>query len=200
MDDRPFRMPQPSDRRGVNRPEPSHRTSETSAAQSVVRQDPSTNEPTERPIHTRTAVNKKNLRSSPPKWVFIIPVLLALILAVIGFFAWTGSQKPTGIDANKYQVVFLTNGQFYFGKLQVLNDNYLQLTNVYYMQTEAGKSNTNSAASQQPSADTNYKLIKLGNEIHSPEGTMMLANSQVLYYENLQPDGKVSQLMKQDSK
>ncbi|MBN9397600.1 hypothetical protein J0I05_00070 [Candidatus Saccharibacteria bacterium] len=200
MDDRPFRMPQPSDRRGVNRPEPTHRASEAPTAQPVAQQDTSSSEPVHRSVHPRTSAKAKNQRTLPPYWKLISAIVAVAIIAIVGVFVWLGAQKPTGIDTSKYQVVFLTNGQFYFGKLQVLNDNYLQLTNVYYMQTEAGKSNTSNATSQQPAADTNYKLIKLGSEIHSPEGTMVLANSQVLYYENLQADGKVSQLMKEDTK
>jgi ABC-type Zn uptake system ZnuABC Zn-binding protein ZnuA len=37
------------------------------------------------------------------------------------------------------------------------------------------------------------QLIKLGSEVHGPEDAMMIAKAQVLFYENLKPDGKVAQ-------
>jgi hypothetical protein len=34
-------------------------------------------------------------------------------------------------------------------------------------------------------------LIKLGNEVHGPEDSMVIERSQVLFFENLKNDGKV---------
>lgn len=128
---------------------------------------------------------------------------LAIIIGVVvlvgaGWLVWSRVISPaTAVDSSKYQVVFLTNGQFYFGKLQSLNGDYLKLTNVYYLQTENTDSSNGTAS--QSATDGNYKLIKLGDEIHGPEDAMLISNRQVLYYENLKPDGKVAQLIAQNN-
>lgn len=128
-------------------------------------------------------------------------VVIILLVIFAGWFAWEKFQnQETAVDTSKYQAVFLTNGQFYFGKLQKLNDGYMKLSDVYYMQTDSSSSNTSSSAAASTStSDSNYKLIKLGSEIHGPEDAMMIAKDQILYYENIKPDGKVGQLIKQDS-
>lgn len=120
-------------------------------------------------------------------------------IALGGWFAWDKFQnKATAINTSEYQAVFLTNGQFYFGKLDMLNNDYLKLTNVYYMQGDSAKGGA-STTEEASSADNNYKLIKLGSEIHGPEDAMMISKDQVLYYENLKPDGEVMRVIKQDS-
>lgn len=39
------------------------------------------------------------------------------------------------------------------------------------------------------------QLIKRGEEVHGPEDAMIINRDQVLYYENLKPSSKVSQLI-----
>jgi hypothetical protein len=99
------------------------------------------------------------------------------------------------IDSSKYQAVFLTNGQVYFGKLQKSVDNYYKLTDVFYLQaTQAKTDSTNEADAQNPqttSSQAGVQLIKLGNEVHGPEDSMVIDRSQVLFIENLKKDGKV---------
>lgn len=133
-------------------------------------------------------------------WPIIILIIVAL--GVAGWFGWSNMRGAASvIDSSKYQAVFLTNGQFYFGKLQTLNGGYLRLTDVYYIQDQSsGGASTDKTASQTSTSDSNYKLIKLGDEIHGPEDAMVIPSTQVLYYENLKTDGKVSQLIKQDNK
>ena len=129
-------------------------------------------------------------------------IALVLVIVLAGWLVWDKIQnRTTAIDASKYQAVFLTNGQFYFGKLQMLNNEYVKLTDVYYMQTDSTDSSSSlSTTNSTTSSDSsNYKLIKLGSEIHGPEDAMMIAKDQILYYENIKSDSKVGQLIKQDS-
>ncbi len=190
MNGGPYRAPQPSERRVINREAPASRSSEEQTQ--AVKSEP-------QPARRAAASKKSEARASSKRPHWLVVVLLVVIAAALGWLAWSKIQAPvTAIDSSKYQVVFLTNGQFYFGKLEPMNDQYMKLTKVYYMQTEqseqATANNTDDAT-----AENNYKLIKLGNEIHGPEDAMMISNAQVLYYENLKPDGKVAQLIKQDS-
>lgn len=88
------------------------------------------------------------------------------------------------IDSNKLQAVFLANGQVYFGHLKKEKGNYTTLENVYYLRTPAaGQTATN--------------LVKLGSELHGPENTMFIPNTQISFWENLKNDSQVVQLIKQ---
>lgn len=123
--------------------------------------------------------------------IIIVIIVIAAIIAGIFFLRTMFSQsQTTGIDTSKYQAVFFTNGQVYFGKLQVINNDYMKLTDIWYLQTQSNSNSTNpqSTTSDQSNTPT---LVKLGNEIHGPEDQMIIAKGQVLFYENLKPDGTV---------
>jgi hypothetical protein len=119
-------------------------------------------------------------------------VVLALGLSAGGWYVYQSSTNAT-IDATKYQAVFFTSGQVYFGKLQQINHDYFMLTKVFYIQA----SSTSAASSTNPqkaSTDKNsdLQLIKLGSEVHGPDDEMVISKAQVLFFENLKKDGKVT--------
>jgi len=113
----------------------------------------------------------------------LIAVISLLLLYVVGF---RNNQKdakefiPEGIQA-----VFLTNGQVYFGEVSDLNESNISLKNIYYLQSD--KTNQPS----QLDAQSDLKLIKLGNELHGPQDTMHINRDHVLFIEPLKPDSKV---------
>lgn len=132
--------------------------------------------------------------SKSKKPLFIVGLVIALVL--VGLAAWflLGKSGAAGaIDDSKYQAVFFTNGQVYFGKLSQLNGDYMRLSNVYYLQNkeQTGDEATPQSASKQDAS--NVELIKLGNEIHGPEDEMLVSKDQILFFENLKPAGTVSQ-------
>lgn len=103
--------------------------------------------------------------------------------------ASTGSQA----DKNKYQAVFLTNGQVYFGKLTDDAGNYVKLTDIFYLQSK----DQNVQPKDAKAADqSNLSLIKLGKELHAPADEMNISRQQVLFWENIQDSGKVAQAIK----
>ena len=122
-----------------------------------------------------------------------------LILALIGLLVagallaaavYYKQQNSATIDSSKYQAVFLTNGQVYFGKLHRAGD-YYKLTNVYYLQASQTKDGSSNNPQQAATASSGVQLIKLGNEVHGPEDAMIIDKAQVLFFENLKNDGKV---------
>ena len=184
----PFRVPQPADRRVASRPEPASRTPEDPQP-TVKKEEPKTVYRADE--SRRTEKEKRGLKK------ILLPIGIAvvvIVIALVGWFAWSNSHASTAtaIDSSKYQAVFFTNGQVYFGKLQSFNSESLKLTDIYYLQTQsADASSTNP---QKTSTDqNNVQLIKLGDEIHGPEDEMIISKDQVLFYENLKPDGKVAQ-------
>jgi hypothetical protein len=185
MDGGPFRAQQPADRRVISRPE---------------RRQPEEPQPVNvepQPTMHRATTPRQATKENKPRKRFILPVvaaIIAIILAIAGWFAWSNMQNAgTAIDGNKYQAVFFTNGQVYFGKLKPFNNDYMQLTDIYYLQTQTADE-ADSKNPQKTSTDQNdVQLIKLGDEIHGPEDQMILSKDQVLFYENLKPDSKVAQ-------
>lgn len=185
MNREPYRGPQGANR-GVARP--------TSA-----QPEP---QPAKEPVAHRApaAHSKKDKQSRGVLVKVLIAVVVLVIIAAAAWFGWTKMQGgATGIDSSKYQAVFFTNGQVYFGKLTSANDDYLKLTDVFYLQTQNSDSDAKDSKNPQESStdQSEVQLIKLGNEVHGPEDAMMITRDQVLFYENLKSDGKVAQTIAQ---
>jgi hypothetical protein len=144
---------------------------------------------------TTTSSREKNSN----KWFGILAaILLVGIVILISGIALVFSRGSTAnefkyVDSAKYQAVFLSNGQVYFGNINTLNSKYIRMNNVYYLTQGSG---TNSS---------NYSLVKLGcQQIHDPTDQMIINRDQVTFWENLQSDGKVvssiTQFQKQNPK
>lgn len=134
--------------------------------------------------------NPKNL-----KYVAMAGVLIAALLVVlVGGWLLYRTSMGAHIDTSKYQAIFFTNGQVYFGKLHKLSGGYFKLNDVYYLQAKAdandASENPQETSTQQ---NTDVELIKLGSEVHGPDDEMIISKDQVLFFENLKKDGTVSQ-------
>lgn len=138
-----------------------------------------------------TPLTKKAL---PKKWFVVGVAAIVVTIAVLWLTSSFRAGAP-GIDASRYQAVFLTNGQVYFGKLRAAGD-YLKLSDVYYLQTP-----TDDTSSDNPQSGTanqkNAQLTKLGSEIHGPEDSMVISKEQVLFYENLKTDSSLVKSIEQ---
>jgi hypothetical protein len=134
--------------------------------------------------------------------IAVASVVLVAVLAISTVVLLTGSKTGPNASINKddYQAVFLTNGQVYFGKLQNSTGEYLKLTDIYYLQVDGAVQQAGGDAEATAEATTdensNVQLIKLGNELHGPRDEMQLNNQQVLFWENLKPDSRVSEAIK----
>ena len=92
------------------------------------------------------------------------------------------------IDESRYQAVFLSNGQVYFGRITKLTSDTLVLEDIYYLKGE-GKY-TQGSGDVTTGAGTS--LVKLGEEIHKPDDKMIIERKNVQFFENLKSDGNVS--------
>ncbi len=143
-----------------------------------------------------TSVRKKNAKLGKKRLITLAAGLLIAVLVVVlsGLFLYRSSTAAT-IDNNKYQAVFFTNGQVYFGKLAQVNSSYFKLTDVFYIQASDANAeiDTESQNPQETAASsTDIRLIKLGSEVHGPDDAMVISKDQVLFFENLKKDGKVT--------
>ncbi|HET8884527.1 MAG TPA: hypothetical protein VFM68_03585 [Candidatus Saccharimonadales bacterium] len=124
-------------------------------------------------------------------------LLLVAVIVLSGWFLYRSSINAY-IDDNKYQAVFFTNGQVYFGKLDKLNGGYFKLTDIFYLQAQPDESGDTSEGSTNPQETANQQtpdvqLIKLGSEVHGPTDEMIMSKEQILFFENLKADGNVSE-------
>lgn len=124
-------------------------------------------------------------------------VVLLIITSVLAS-AWltlrliTTTNNNTAIKSKQYQALFLTNGQVYFGHLKSVDNSYVKLSDIFYLQVQqAVQPDAKTANSNQQ-----VSLAKLGGELHGPEDTMYVSRDQVLFWENLKADGKVTQAIK----
>lgn len=79
--------------------------------------------------------------SSKMPWIVLVVVVVVLIVLGVLFrnnlFGGKNSGSngvPAMTDVSQYQAVFLTNGQVYFGKISHANSQYVNLTDIYYLQ------------------------------------------------------------------
>lgn len=113
-------------------------------------------------------------------------LLLAAVSLYLAFSSNTGGETKN-INTKEYQAVFLNNGQVYFGKLNTLNDKYVVVTQVFYIEGSA-----QTTTQTQQTASNNYTLRKLGTtELHAPEDKMVINKSQVTFWENLKDSSQV---------
>ncbi len=141
-------------------------------------------------------------RSKQNKNILLLIIMIAVIVALL-FWATNSlffGSKSLGrlsnwADVTKYQAVFLTNGQVYFGKVADVNSQTLVLENIYYLRSNSALQNglpaqAGEATTTSQLAD-NFALIKLGNEIHGPQDKMSINLNQVLFVEDLKDSSKV---------
>jgi hypothetical protein len=119
-----------------------------------------------------------------------------LVVAIIGaglLGGWMVGQSNgkvegyTGIDSSRYQAIFLSNGQVYFGKLSDGGPELVKLQDIWYLQVQQGAQ----SADTLKNSESQVSLAKLGNELHGPDDSMSISKDQILFWENLKSDSKV---------
>ena len=141
------------------------------------------------------ANNNSPARSKRNLIIIAIIVVALVLLALGGMFAKNnlfGAERE--IKGDKYQAVFLTNGQVYFCKLSQVDQDYAKCRDIYYLQVQQSVQPADKKDQPQVS------LSKLGAELHGPEDAMYIAGDQILFWENLKDDGKVAQAIKEHQK
>lgn len=134
----------------------------------------------------------------PRSWNgWVVAAAILVVVAVIGWAVWDKTRLvgDAAIEKDKYQAVFMAGGQVYFGKLEILDAANMKLSQVFYIQSDSNGTEGDGEDPQTTNADGGMRLIKLGEEVHGPEDAMIINRDQMLFYENLKPSGRVSQLI-----
>jgi len=122
--------------------------------------------------------------------------LIVASIAVTAAFAvnvFKSFSSSSLVKDSQFQAVFLDNGQVYFGHLSDVNDEYIRLTNIYYLQVEQQIQPDQETKGEEAAPQQQISLAKLGNELHGPEDEMFVQRSKVVFWENLKTDGQVTQ-------
>jgi hypothetical protein len=113
--------------------------------------------------------------------------VIALILSA-GLTACERGHRHKGPEiTTPYSAILLDNGQVYYGKLTNAGSNFPQLTDVYYIQSQANP---------ETKAVTSV-LVRRGNEWHGPD-RMFLNQHHVILIEPVGTNSKVAQLIEAD--
>lgn len=105
--------------------------------------------------------------------------------------------QDLGAEEGKWQAVFLTNGQVYFGHLKDADRQYGTLEEVYYLQVQqplqetAATTTGQMAGVGQQAGQQQLVLIKFGTELHGPEDKMVINRDHILFWEDLKSDSTV---------
>ena len=75
----------------------------------------------------------KGKKRGGKKWFLIFVILILLVGGGIVGFSKYKKSRNNFIDPAKYQAVFLSNGQVYFGKVSIAQEGYVSLNEVYYL-------------------------------------------------------------------
>lgn len=187
LDGGPARTPRPIDRQTSGQ-------SDTTRRQSVASSHPEEGYPSQ----SATVKVRPKGRGAPGIWLWLVVAVAVLAIGLAGWALLSDrpSSQALAIDSDKYQAVFLVGGQYYFGRLEAIDDDYLKLRDVFYIQPSSDNTQSAEQTDTTSLADRSLSLIKLGNEVHGPEDMMIINRDQVLFFENLKPDSKVVQLIK----
>lgn len=120
----------------------------------------------------------------------IAAIIVAVLIAVAAFVVWK-SNMGSGVNRDGYQLVSLTTGERYIGKLSNLEADYVTLDNVYYQQNAAPE-----GEGEQQAQD--ITVAKLSSSVAKPEDTMKIASDKIVHWENLQDDSKIVEAIRQD--
>lgn len=114
--------------------------------------------------------------------------LLVVLVGTLTIGPFISDRMLQSVDTTKYQVVYLANGQVYFGKLQNTRGDYLVIRGAYTAQDV--KSTTAENTTNQTT------LLKVSEQVYGPDDSIAIKSSQVLFWQNLRDDSRVVQAIK----
>ena len=144
----------------------------------------------------QSAASHNVARKSKDSWMNLRTASVALlvstailILGIIGFVAMRNpATSDQYVDKTRMQAVFLNGGQVYFGKITGLDDKSIRVSDIYYLRVNQQVQPDGSASTSNQAVS----LVKLGCELHGPQDSMVINQSQVIFWENLKDDGQVA--------
>lgn len=113
-------------------------------------------------------------------------VTVFLLAGLFVYFGYALSRSFSTVDSDGYQVIQLTTGDTYYGRLRIFP--CCRLTEAYFVQ------NVSSADEEEDVIIP--QLSSLGSMFFGPENTMYLQKEQVLWWANLSEDSEILKTMR----
>src|SRR5438105_2734627 len=118
-------------------------------------------------------------------------VLLGILIGgAVGGLVWLGLVAFGGngafggrVDPNRWQAVFLSNGEVYYGHLVEAGDDFYELREAYFV--------VQAPAAQKGSPPT-QQVRPITQQFQNPEQFMLVSKRFVVKVENLSPDSQVT--------
>ena len=120
-----------------------------------------------------------------------LAVAILVFAALFAFVRWWDFALPN-FGSARYQAVFLTNGQTYFGRYVDRIGPYVKVEGAYYIQQTA------TATEDQPQQPPESRLIRRGSELHQPLPVVLIPKTAILFVEDLKSDSAVAQFITKD--
>jgi hypothetical protein len=139
-------------------------------------------------IRSRGASLTHGMRRLSPPFIGRIVLALALFVGAFAFVEWWDFVPPS-VGGARYQAVFLSNGQTYFGHYVDRLGPYAKIENAFYIQ-QTPAANENEAPTS--------KIVRRGSEFHNPEPFVLLPKTAILFVEDLRADSSVAQFMERE--
>lgn len=127
------------------------------------------------------------------KSLFVVAGILILLLADANYGIFS-VMRQNSASGTKWQAVFLTNNQVYFGHLSPYGFGAFVLHNAYYIHTTqvpVTPSPTEKNPPAQPKTQTRNELVPATQDPQAPEDAMFIPKNQVLFWQNLRDDSPV---------
>lgn len=144
------------------------------------------------PFDTPTTLAGQKAKKRPIlRPVLFFAIITLLLIIITGCIYWLGRSKTSiaSYDQNKWQAIFLTNSQVYFGHITAQTKSDLILENIYYYPQNF----LNLLQGGEEKQLNDLSIFKLGNELHGPADQMIINRSSVMFVENLKENSKVLQ-------
>ncbi|MBI4127653.1 MAG: hypothetical protein HY459_01135 [Parcubacteria group bacterium] len=136
-------------------------------------------------------------RQNASLWGVIILLVLLILVGVFIVLRTTGVLEPISSgnreSSERWQAVFLSNGQVYFGRLSGYRTKNPILQEIYYLQISPALQSQDPNVAQGQQQQSNLTLVKLGNELHGPLDEMRINPEHILFVEDLKEDSRVVQ-------
>ncbi len=128
------------------------------------------------------------LRKRTPRRYIVVGIVTGSVLAV-SIVVWLLFGVPWNqqrILSDRYQAVYLTSSQIYFGKLQNTSGDFLTLKTPYVAQQSTDVNGDKATQSE-------TSLVKVTQQVYGPDDSIALRTDQVQFWQNLRADSKIVQ-------
>ncbi|HLJ65947.1 MAG TPA: hypothetical protein VKX16_01135 [Chloroflexota bacterium] len=134
------------------------------------------------------AISRSAVRRAGYTLLALVVLVVVIVATAVVVKATSSSSDPVAaaIKANLYQGVFLTNGEVYFGKLTAPGGDFYDMTHVYRLTAQPATTKGQTPGRQ---------LLPITRDIQGPQDLLVINRSQILYVENLAPNGRAAAIL-----